>query len=72
MGSIPRRLALPLAVVVMLFAFVGTAFAADKYVALGDSYSSGVGTREYALDSTCQRSVYATRIWSRTRGRTRA
>ncbi|HVP02385.1 MAG TPA: SGNH/GDSL hydrolase family protein [Solirubrobacteraceae bacterium] len=32
---------------------------ADNYVALGDSYSSGVGTRSYTLDSTCQRSVYA-------------
>jgi hypothetical protein len=59
MRSVPRRLALPLAVVFLLLAFVGTALAADKYVALGDSYSSGVGTREYALDSTCQRSVYA-------------
>lgn len=33
--------------------------AAERYVALGDSYSSGVGTREYALDSACQRSTYA-------------
>jgi lysophospholipase L1-like esterase len=49
---------LPL-VVLLVLACAGTAFAADKYVALGDSYSSGVGTREYALDSTCQRSVYA-------------
>jgi lysophospholipase L1-like esterase len=59
MRSVPRRLVLPLAVLMLLFAFAATAFAADKYVALGDSYSSGVGTREYALDSTCQRSVYA-------------
>ncbi len=30
------------------------------YVALGDSYSSGVGTRTYIDDGTsCQRSVYA-------------
>src|SRR4051812_40339071 len=30
------------------------------YVALGDSYSSGVGTRTYISDGTsCQRSVYA-------------
>jgi lysophospholipase L1-like esterase len=58
MRSISRRLALPLAVL-MLLAFAGTAFAADKYVALGDSYSSGTGTRSYTLDSTCQRSVYA-------------
>jgi lysophospholipase L1-like esterase len=31
---------------------------ADRYVALGDSYSSGTGTRTY-FDSGCQRSVYA-------------
>lgn len=34
--------------------------AAPSYVALGDSYSSGVGTRSYISDGTsCQRSVYA-------------
>jgi len=32
--------------------------AAELYVALGDSYSSGTGTRTY-FDSGCQRSVYA-------------
>jgi lysophospholipase L1-like esterase len=58
MRSVSRRLAAPLAVL-MLLAFAGTAFAADKYVALGDSYSSGTGTRSYTLDSTCQRSIYA-------------
>src|SRR4051794_9731409 len=31
---------------------------ATKYVSLGDSYSSGTGTRTY-YDSTCQRSVYS-------------
>src|SRR5436190_5580965 len=31
---------------------------ATKYVARGDSYSSGTGTRTY-YDSNCQRSVYA-------------
>jgi lysophospholipase L1-like esterase len=31
---------------------------AVRYVALGDSYSSGTGTRTY-YESTCQRSVYA-------------
>ena len=31
---------------------------ATKYVALGDSYSSGTGTRTY-YESSCQRSVYA-------------
>ena len=34
--------------------------AAPPYVALGDSYSSGTGTRSYINDGTsCQRSVYA-------------
>lgn len=33
--------------------------AKQRYVALGDSYSSGVGTREYAIDEGCQRSRYA-------------
>lgn len=34
--------------------------AAPSYVALGDSYSSGTGTRTYIDDgTTCQRSVYA-------------
>src|SRR6195952_4440234 len=34
--------------------------AGAAYVALGDSYSSGVGTRTYLSDgTTCQRSVYA-------------
>jgi len=34
--------------------------AVPSYVALGDSYSSGVGTRTYLADGTsCQRSVYA-------------
>jgi lysophospholipase L1-like esterase len=34
--------------------------AAPSYVALGDSYSSGVGTRSYISDGTsCERSTYA-------------
>jgi lysophospholipase L1-like esterase len=37
--------------------FVSPAWA-TKYVALGDSYSSGTGTRTY-YDSGCQKSVYA-------------
>jgi lysophospholipase L1-like esterase len=45
---------------VALCAFGGAAStaAAERYVALGDSYSSGTGTRTY-YDTTCQRSVYA-------------
>jgi lysophospholipase L1-like esterase len=34
------------------------AIAGERYVALGDSYSSGTGTRTY-FDSGCQRSTYA-------------
>ena len=34
--------------------------AAPTYVALGDSYASGTGTRSYIADGTsCQRSTYA-------------
>ena len=35
------------------------AAAADRYVALGDSFSSGVGSGSYTLSSSCKRSVYA-------------
>jgi lysophospholipase L1-like esterase len=34
------------------------AASAERYVALGDSYSSGTGTRTY-YDTNCQKSVYA-------------
>ena len=41
-------------------AFAGAGAAAGAtYAALGDSYSSGVGTGSYTLDSACKRSVYA-------------
>ena len=33
--------------------------AGATYAALGDSYSSGVGTGSYTLDSACKRGVYA-------------
>jgi len=52
-----RRL-LPALVVLSLLAFATPALA-DNYVALGDSYSSGTGTRSYTLDSACQRGIYA-------------
>lgn len=53
--------ALLLALLVALLAPVAPASAAGpSYVALGDSYSSGVGTRSYLNDGTsCQRSTYA-------------
>jgi lysophospholipase L1-like esterase len=47
-----------LAVVAALCASAGRA-AGVTYAALGDSYSSGVGTGSYTLDSACKRSVYA-------------
>ena len=38
---------------------VTAAASADNYVALGDSYSSGTGTRDYSLNSGCQRGPFA-------------
>jgi lysophospholipase L1-like esterase len=61
----PSRLVRPCAVVLALAACAtvlvaaAPAAAADNYAALGDSYSSGVGTASYTLDSACKRSVYA-------------
>jgi len=51
--------ALVLVAVVAAFAATGRAATGANYVALGDSYSSGVGTGSYTLDSACKRSVYA-------------
>ncbi|MBB4660916.1 SGNH/GDSL hydrolase family protein [Conexibacter arvalis] len=58
LGATARR-----ALVVVLLAALASlsaagAAAAEKYVALGDSYASGTGTRQYT-DAGCQRSVYA-------------
>jgi hypothetical protein len=51
------------AFVSLLFAFAAVsataAAGADRYVALGDSFSSGVGTGSYTLSSSCKRGVYA-------------
>jgi lysophospholipase L1-like esterase len=64
----PRRLflavlslgSLPIASLAVLLSAPPAQAAAPSYVALGDSYSSGVGTRAYIDDGTsCQRSVYA-------------
>jgi lysophospholipase L1-like esterase len=54
-------LAAPLALLAALLAPTTTAHAAGpSYVALGDSYASGTGTRSYISDgSSCQRSTYA-------------
>ena len=51
-----------LAVLTLSFLVLATpaaASAADQYVALGDSFASGVGTGSYTLSSSCRRSVYA-------------
>jgi len=56
-----RASALATVLVTVLFVLLPPAdAAAPSYVALGDSYSSGLGTRSYLVDgTTCQRSVYA-------------
>jgi lysophospholipase L1-like esterase len=51
------RIAALLCVAAFFAVFAGQAWA-TKYVALGDSYSSGTGTRTF-YESECQRSVYA-------------
>jgi len=51
------RVSAVLCVVAACFVFVAPAWA-TKYVSLGDSYSSGTGTRTY-YDSNCQKSVYS-------------
>lgn len=57
MRQTARRLVLVL-VALLALAAAATA-AAGNYTALGDSYSSGVGTGSYTLDSGCKRSTYA-------------
>jgi lysophospholipase L1-like esterase len=52
-----RRISAVLCVAAFCAAFASPALA-TKYVALGDSYSSGVGTRTFYAES-CKRSVYA-------------
>ena len=46
------------AAVTLVLVSAAPAAAGERYVALGDSYSSGTGTRTY-FDSSCQKSVYA-------------
>ena len=58
MVKLNRRVALVALVLTTMLVATATASAADKYVALGDSYSSGTGTRTY-FDSGCQKSNYA-------------
>jgi GDSL-like Lipase/Acylhydrolase family len=44
---------------VLAVATAPAATGADNYVALGDSFSSGVGTGSYTLSSSCRRGVFA-------------
>ena len=55
MSHLSRRVALVVTALSLLWAAPA---AGERYVALGDSYSSGTGTRTY-FDSTCQKSIYA-------------
>jgi lysophospholipase L1-like esterase len=57
--SIVRRLVGAVALVCALCGLAAGTALADNYVALGDSYSSGTGTRDYSLNSGCQRGPYA-------------
>ncbi len=58
-----RRLGLAAVVLAVIPAFIwqpGASAAGESYVALGDSYASGTGTRSYINDgSSCQRSTSA-------------
>src|SRR4051812_25731547 len=51
------RISAAICVAALFLAFAAQAMA-TKYVALGDSYSSGTGTRTF-FEPSCQRSVYA-------------
>jgi hypothetical protein len=53
-----RTTALAVGFAVLALLLTAAAAIADSYVALGDSYSSGVGTKSF-YESTCRRSEYA-------------
>jgi len=59
MQHVLRRLVGAVMLVCALGGLVTANAFADNYVALGDSYSSGTGTRDYSLNSGCQRGPYA-------------
>jgi lysophospholipase L1-like esterase len=54
----PRTAALAAGLAVLALLLAAASAFADDYVALGDSYSSGVGTREF-FEEGCKRSLYA-------------
>jgi len=54
------RIVAPLVGALLLcLSVTGTAYAADKYVALGDSYSAGNGANSTNLNASCNRNTYA-------------
>jgi lysophospholipase L1-like esterase len=61
MPPLSSRVARFSVLVLSLFALAAPAgaAAADRYAALGDSFSSGVGTGSYTLSSSCKRGVFA-------------
>ena len=54
-----RRLVAAVVSVCALAGWVAGTALADNYVALGDSYSAGTGTRDYSINSSCNRGPYA-------------
>jgi lysophospholipase L1-like esterase len=58
MQRLAVRLATVLGAAVLVLSLAGTAFA-EKYVALGDSYSAGNGANSTNLDWGCNRNTYA-------------
>jgi lysophospholipase L1-like esterase len=59
MKRLIRGVAPVLGALLVVLALSGSALAADKYVALGDSYSAGNGANSANLDSSCNRNTYA-------------
>ncbi|MBS1869969.1 MAG: SGNH/GDSL hydrolase family protein [Actinobacteria bacterium] len=53
-----RTTALAVGLAMLALLLAAAAASADNYVALGDSYSSGVGTKSF-YETTCKRSEYA-------------
>jgi lysophospholipase L1-like esterase len=59
MKRLTRGVAPILGALLLVLSLSGTALAADKYVALGDSYSAGNGANSSNLDASCNRNTYA-------------
>ena len=59
MKHLVRGVAPILGALLIVLSLAGSALAADKYVALGDSYSAGNGANSTNLNSSCNRNTYA-------------